>query len=337
MIIFKNDVSKKVVINYDDKKLYRVNGEFVDLNTNNVYKLPKHMETVDFNDVMEDAKFKSVWVLHNGVFETNELAFEILHEKIYNPQNLEIIQELFSTYENFYAFSKEQIKETISALSENAEIQTIPFAYISIFNPSCFLSFFGNLFDIFEVREKFCNLSEFVVYDDKPVTKEESCKKLVGISNAQDKEIFKVGDKVYCPYLGTKVFTLESALEFDLSIGNAYFTYDGNAYNKKETRMLFHATPENKIALETLYGTNFADHEFKIVEEIQLPCLCLLADNLETLYDIEKLVDVQNSVAVLDICTVKTVDGFVGLNNVCYFEYAIRAELTSDGKIEILE
>lgn len=72
---------------------------------------------------------------------------------------------------------------------------------------------------------------------------------------------FKVGDKVYCPVLGTKVYTLTeswtSAAPLLLSagddIGTVRINIDGTMYSKEAAPSIFRATEENYELLSKLY------------------------------------------------------------------------------------
>ena len=74
------------------------------------------------------------------------------------------------------------------------------------------------------------------------------------------KQEFKVGDKVYYPKEGNKVFTIEEdeyTILYPLRFGANTFTRDGRRHARDITPSLFHATPENHKALEQLYGDEF--------------------------------------------------------------------------------
>ena len=71
---------------------------------------------------------------------------------------------------------------------------------------------------------------------------------------------FKIGDKVYFPKDGNKVFTIEEdeyTIRYPLRLGANTFTRDGRRHARDITPSIFHATPENHKALEQLYGVEF--------------------------------------------------------------------------------
>lgn len=80
---------------------------------------------------------------------------------------------------------------------------------------------------------------------------------------------FKAGDKVYCPRLGTKVYTLEGTVSVfagypfpvRITIDDKNYTYtkEGISFIGNECSDLFHATEENKVLLDQLYGTAFEE------------------------------------------------------------------------------
>jgi hypothetical protein len=72
---------------------------------------------------------------------------------------------------------------------------------------------------------------------------------------------FKVGDLVYCPVRGTEIYTVTKhpSNNYPLSLVNSIrcFTLGGKNVVTSSLPSLFLATPENKAALETLYGFAF--------------------------------------------------------------------------------
>ena len=72
---------------------------------------------------------------------------------------------------------------------------------------------------------------------------------------------FKVGDKVYCPVLGTRVYTLTESwtstapllLPVGDDIGTVRINIDGTMYSKEAAPSIFHATKENYELLSKLY------------------------------------------------------------------------------------
>lgn len=88
---------------------------------------------------------------------------------------------------------------------------------------------------------------------------------------------FNVGDKVYCPMIGTKVYTLEASghpyyplgIAINKNRGDArYFSflYSGVYMSAFDTPILFHATAKNKKLLDELYGLDFEAPEPEMVK-----------------------------------------------------------------------
>ena len=73
---------------------------------------------------------------------------------------------------------------------------------------------------------------------------------------------FKVGDKVYCPVLGPKVYTVvrgrkDSDTVYPIQVTNITFTDDGKLYPQDTVGRLIHANEDNRLMLEKLYGIEF--------------------------------------------------------------------------------
>ena len=75
---------------------------------------------------------------------------------------------------------------------------------------------------------------------------------------------FKVGDKVYYPFGGTHIYTLDSCeddLRYPLAIIGEFnietFTLEGFEWNRYLLPSIFHATEENHKKLSDLYGVEF--------------------------------------------------------------------------------
>ena len=83
---------------------------------------------------------------------------------------------------------------------------------------------------------------------------------------------FKIGDKVYCPTLGTGVYTLDISLsddEFIVRADNGEYRYakeDGRLSNCGLLPRIFHASKENHEKLESLYGVEFKVPEPEMVK-----------------------------------------------------------------------
>lgn len=73
---------------------------------------------------------------------------------------------------------------------------------------------------------------------------------------------FKVGDKVYCPIYGQKVYTVLSSINdecssYPIAVNNNTFTEDGRIYTRDSVGRLVHANEDNRLMLEKLYGVEF--------------------------------------------------------------------------------
>lgn len=72
---------------------------------------------------------------------------------------------------------------------------------------------------------------------------------------------FKVGDRVYCPLVSTKVLTAEKDTSdgerYTINVCGVTFTSEGKLYGLDGLPALHHATPENHTRLEKLYGVEF--------------------------------------------------------------------------------
>jgi hypothetical protein len=102
---------------------------------------------------------------------------------------------------------------------------------------------------------------------------------------------FKVGDSVYWPNRGTTIYTIKltnrsHSNNYPLSVADwdLCFTVEGKT-NSTMLPVLFHATPENKAALETLYGIAFEDLPLvgsaltkQKLTESRKPILCYCSD-----------------------------------------------------------
>lgn len=85
-------------------------------------------------------------------------------------------------------------------------------------------------------------------------------------------EKFKSGDKVYCPTLGTGIYTLDTILINDKFIVRAdestycYVNKNGRFFTYDFLPCIFHATKENREKLESLYGLEFEKPEPEMVK-----------------------------------------------------------------------
>jgi len=64
--------------------------------------------------------------------------------------------------------------------------------------------------------------------------------------------MFKENDKVYCPIIGSDIYTLGRSADIDL-----YFTEEGKLDPDEFVPSLFHANEANHAKLESFYGISF--------------------------------------------------------------------------------
>lgn len=85
--------------------------------------------------------------------------------------------------------------------------------------------------------------------------------------------MFKENDKVYCPIIGSDIYTLGSAylLTHSVSIVNSAgiplcFTEEGKLDRGEIVPSLFHVNEANRVKLESLYGISFTNLSKDIVK-----------------------------------------------------------------------
>ena len=85
--------------------------------------------------------------------------------------------------------------------------------------------------------------------------------------------MFKENDKVYCPIIGSDIYTLGSAdlLTHTVTIVNSVgiplcFTEEGKLDHGEFVPSLFHVNEANRVKLESLYGTSFTNLSKDIVK-----------------------------------------------------------------------
>ena len=85
--------------------------------------------------------------------------------------------------------------------------------------------------------------------------------------------MFKENDKVYCPIIGSDIYTLGSAdlLTHPVSIVNSAgitlcFTEEGKLDHGEFVPSLFHVNEANRVKLESLYGISFTNLSKDIVK-----------------------------------------------------------------------
>ena len=85
--------------------------------------------------------------------------------------------------------------------------------------------------------------------------------------------MFKENDKVYCPIIGSDIYTLGSAdlLTHPVTIVNSVgiplcFTEEGKLDHGEFVPSLFHVNEANRVKLESLYGISFTNLSKDIVK-----------------------------------------------------------------------
>ena len=85
--------------------------------------------------------------------------------------------------------------------------------------------------------------------------------------------MFEVNDKVYCPIIGSDIYTLGSTdlLTHTVSIVNSAgrilcFTEEGKLDHGEFVPSLFHVNEANRVKLESLYGISFTNLSKDIVK-----------------------------------------------------------------------
>ena len=85
--------------------------------------------------------------------------------------------------------------------------------------------------------------------------------------------MFKENDKVYCPIIGSDIYTLGSAdlLTHTVTIVNSVgiplcFTEEGKLDHGEFVPSLFHVNEANRVKLESLYGISFTNLSKDIVK-----------------------------------------------------------------------
>lgn len=87
--------------------------------------------------------------------------------------------------------------------------------------------------------------------------------------------MFKENDKVYCPIIGSDIYTLGRAdlLTHPVTIVDSvsialYFTEEGKLYPDAHVPSLFHVNEANHAKLESFYGTSFTNLSKDIVKRL---------------------------------------------------------------------
>ena len=158
-------------------------------------------------------------------------------------------------------------------------------------------------------------------------------------------QTFKVGDKVYCPILGNKIFTLTQSLSstYPLSISFRGYVEIFDEYGKYKlsdlNNTLFHVTKENQELLSKLYGIqfeepkSFLDHHLSLGSKV----LCLICRNEK--YKLpSKIWELDSNIQFIDVIVEHTSDNeFINdMGFIMKWKYVYPIEVTSTGQINYL-
>lgn len=157
-------------------------------------------------------------------------------------------------------------------------------------------------------------------------------------------QMFKVGNRVYCPLMGTKIFTLIEnpsttyPLKFIHESCNEIFTKDGKYNINHGNPSLFRATKENQELLSKLYGTqfeepkSFLDHHLSLGSKV----LCLIAKSSNDLPN--KIWEVESDKHFIDVISNRTSGNNYQNDGGSFIKwnYIYPIEVTSTGQINYL-
>lgn len=159
------------------------------------------------------------------------------------------------------------------------------------------------------------------------------------------KQQFKVGDKVYFPMKGNKIYTLKQyvtktyplVIEFG-DDDSTTFTGNGLYCTDHENPSIFHATKRNKKLLDKLYETefeepvSFLDHHLSLGSKV----LCLIVHEPKELPT--KIWEVNSTNEYIDIVSKKLKDTYYSNNSsVICWDHLLPIAIDSKGNITYLE
>lgn len=158
-------------------------------------------------------------------------------------------------------------------------------------------------------------------------------------------QTFKVGDKVYFPLKGNKIYTLKQSknktyplmIEF-VDDDSTTFTRNGIYYTDHENPSIFHATKRNKELLSKLFGTEFEEPASFLDYHLSLgsKVLCLVAKKPNKLPN--RIWKLDSNSQFIDVI-VKHISDNEYLNDggcIIKWEYVYPIEVTSTGQINYL-
>lgn len=171
---------------------------------------------------------------------------------------------------------------------------------------------------------------------------------IVGVEIAEgQKETFAVGDKVYYPLNGAKIYTLiDSGISdgnFPLEIsGVTTFTTDGKLLLTDRVPALFKATEENHELLTKLYGLNFEKPKSVLLQMLKegKNVLCVCSDFENPFKWIDHILDIPDHCSA-QLCVVENFvkEKTFPFVTTCglHFKFAKPCRIDEFGNLEFLE
>lgn len=159
------------------------------------------------------------------------------------------------------------------------------------------------------------------------------------------KQQFKVGDKVYFPIKGNKIYTLKQSvnktypliIEFE-DDDSTTFTRNGIYYTDHENPSIFHATKRNKELLDKLFETEFEEPVSFLDYHLSLgsKVLCLIVFEPRELPT--KIWEVNSTNEYIGIVSKKLKDTYYSINNSAIrWDHLLPIAIDSKGNITYLE
>ena len=158
-------------------------------------------------------------------------------------------------------------------------------------------------------------------------------------------QTFKVGDKVYCPMISNKIFTLTKSPNRLYPLCISFPEYGGifdeyGKYNISDlNNTLFHVTKENQELLSKLYGIQFEEPKSFLDRHLSLgsKVLCLICRNEK--YKLpSKIWELDSNIQFIDVIVEHTSDNeFINdMGFIMKWKYVYPIEVTSTGQINYL-
>lgn len=134
-------------------------------------------------------------------------------------------------------------------------------------------------------------------------------------------QTFKVGNKVYFPIKGNKIYTLKQSVNktYPLLIefvddDSTTFTRNGIYYTDHENPSIFHATKRNKELLSKLFGTEFEEPASFLDYHLSLgsKVLCLVCKHKEDELP-NKIWELNNNTQFIDVIVNKHSNRYISI------------------------